>query len=274
MAPSKVNSEPGAAAAGELLAPFLDAPDRSALVFDIDGTLAPIAARPEQVQVPEPTRDLLRELERRYALVACVSGRRALEARRIVGIDSLAYIGNHGLEQLPPAADEVIVEPSLAPLAARVRSFAQSRYGEELERAGVRLEDKDAIWVFHWRGAGDESAAEQELEQVAAEAEAEGLVPHWGRKVLEISPRVRADKGTAVEAALAGRSIDQALYAGDDATDLDAFRKLSELQRDGGLLALCIGIRSDEGPPEIVREADLVVEGPEGLVELLRALAR
>ena len=222
--------------------------------------------------MPEPTRALLRRLEQRYALVACISGRRAIEARRIVGIDSLAYVGNHGLELLRAGAREAATDPSLAALAARVRAFATSRQGDELERLGVRLEDKDSIWVFHWRGVPDEQAARQELERVAAEAEREGLVPHWGRKVLEIRPPLEADKGTAVEAALDGLEVGRALYAGDDTTDLDAFRKLRELEGAGRVRAICVGVRSIEGPQAITAEADLVVEGPQGMFELLESL--
>jgi trehalose 6-phosphate phosphatase len=215
----------------------------------------------------------LRRLEERYALVACISGRQAAEARRIVGIDSLTYVGNHGLELLSPGAAEAVADPSLPHLATRVRAFATSRQSDELERLGIRIEDKDAIWVFHWRGVDDEETARRALERVAGEAERDGLVPHWGRKVLEIRPPVAADKGTAVEAALDGRGLAQALYAGDDTTDLFAFRKLRELERAGAVRAVCVGIASSEGPPAITDEADLVVDGPEGLVALLDLLA-
>jgi trehalose 6-phosphate phosphatase len=273
-AKSELNGEQTALAA-ELLAPFLDRPDRSALVFDVDGTLAPIVPRPEDAEVPAGTRALLEALEQRYGLVACISGRRAAEARRIVGLDSLTYIGNHGLESLPPGAKAPSVDPSIGELGERVRDFATSHSDQDLARFGIRLEDKDTIWSFHWRGAPDEEAARGALERVAREAAGEGLVPHWGRKVLEIRPPVEADKGTAIEAALAGasRAIEQALYAGDDTTDLDAFRKLRELDDAGALNTLCVGVRSKEGPAAISVDADLAVEGPEGLVGLLRTLA-
>jgi trehalose 6-phosphate phosphatase len=271
-AKSELNGEPAARAA-ELLAPFLDRPDRSALVFDVDGTLAPIVLRPEEADVPRPTRALLEALARRYAFLACISGRRALEARRIVGIDSLTYVGNHGLELLPPGAKAAAVDPALPGLAERVRAFATSRYGDELARLGVRLEDKDAIWSFHWRGAQEEDAAKRALERVAAEAGDEGLVPHWGRKVLEVRPPVATDKGTAVATALDERPLARALYAGDDTTDLDAFRKLRALAREGRLDALCVGVRSAEGPAAVIAEADLVVDGTEGVVALLDRLA-
>jgi len=228
---------------------------------------------PADSAVPEPVRSLLEHVAHRYALVACISGRRALEARQIVGLDSIAYVGNHGLETLAPGAREVTVEPALASLAGAVGDFARSAYGPELEALGVRVEDKDAIWAFHWRGAPDDRAAREALEDVAAEADREGLVPHWGRMVLEIRPPVPADKGTAVASALDGKPVTHALYAGDDTTDLDAFRKLRALEADGRIGALCVGVRSTEGPEAIEREADLVVDGTEGVTTLLEALA-
>jgi trehalose 6-phosphate phosphatase len=228
---------------------------------------------PDAARVPDTTRRLLEQLHGRYAVVACISGRRALEARRIVGLDSVSYVGNHGLERLEPGAAEPIVDPGLAPLARAVASFARDAFDDELVRKGVRLEDKYAIWSFHWRGAADEDAAREAVERVAAAAAREGLVPHWGRKVLEVRPPVATDKGTAVAAALDDAPVARALYAGDDVTDLDAFRKLRALEAEGRIDALCVGVRSAEGPDEIVGEADLVVDGPGGVTELLEVLA-
>ncbi len=255
------------------LQPFIAEPQRSALLFDVDGTLAPIVSDPRVAAVPEATRQLLERLRSSYGLVACISGRQALEARRIVGLDSLAYVGNHGLERLEPGDAEPTVDPALEEFAAAVRAFVGNAYGEELQRLGVRLEDKDAIWSFHWRGAPDESAAREALGGVAAEADREGLRSHWGRLVLEIRPPVPTDKGTAVARALDGRPLARALYAGDDTTDLDAFHKLRALAAERRIEALCVGVRSEEGPPEIEREADLTVDGPGGVTDLLRTLA-
>ena len=253
------------------LDPFVAEPARSALLFDVDGTLAPIVMDPGAAAVPEPTRAMLESLARRYGLLACISGRRAEEARRIVGIESIAYVGNHGLETLAAGAAEPVTDPAVAPYSPAIEAFAQ-RARKPLEELGVGLEDKDAIWSFHWRGAPDEEAARAALEGVALAAKREGLVPHWGRKVLEIRPPVEADKGTAVAAALNGRPLARALYAGDDSTDLDAFRKLRALEAEGRVDAVCVGVRSAEGPEAIVREADVVVDGTAGIVELLRRL--
>ncbi|HEY8842491.1 MAG TPA: trehalose-phosphatase, partial [Gaiellaceae bacterium] len=73
------------------------------MLLDVDGTLAPIVARPELAEVPEETRTELRRLVERYAVVACVSGRSGEEARRLVGVEGVVYIGVHGLELAPEA---------------------------------------------------------------------------------------------------------------------------------------------------------------------------
>jgi len=67
--------------------------------------------------------------------------------------------------------------------------------------------------------------------------------------------------------------VEAALYVGDDTTDLDAFRGLRELEHSGSLgEALCVAVSSDEAPPDLAREADLTVDGPGGVRELLQAL--
>ncbi len=259
----------------ELLTPLLERPERSAVLLDIDGTLAPIVARAEDSEVPEPTSRLLERLASRYGLVACVSGRRAEDARRLVGVDSLTYVGNHGLERLSPGAEEVEISLELARLDEELRAFAESAYTPRLESLGVRLEDKRSIWSFHWRSAEDERAARAALEDVAGAAERRGLAPHWGRKVLEVRPPLGVDKGTAVSELVRDAGSSAALYAGDDNTDLHAFRALRRLQEAGRLEgAVCVGVRSDEAPAELARESDLLVDGPAGVTELLERLAR
>ena len=137
----------------------------------------------------------------------------------------------------------------------------------------MRREDKQAIAAFHWRGAPDEERAEEAVREIAREAEQEGYVVHWGRKVLEVRPPVPFDKGLGIAALLRSEDLDAALYVGDDRTDLDAFRALRELAEEGVVKsALCVAVGSDEAPPEMAEEADLVVDGPAGVRGLLEAL--
>jgi trehalose 6-phosphate phosphatase len=264
---------PPAATLLEALEPIRSTPDRAAILLDIDGTLAPIVRHAADAHVPEATRGVLIEISRRYGLLGCISGRRAATARQIVSIGTIAYVGNHGGELLRPGATRAEIDPELAEWTGRVRAFTERVYTSELQRIRVRSEDKDAIAAFHWRGAPDEDVAAAAVREIAALAEQEGLVVHWGRKVLEVRPPVRLDKGLGVRTLLRSAELDAAMYVGDDTTDLDAFRALRELQDEGELRsALRVAVESDEAPPELSREADLGVAGTAGVRELLEAL--
>ena len=261
------------AALEELLQPLKDDPERSAVLLDVDGVLAPIVQQPDDAHMPETTRRPLIEVARRYGTVACVSGRRASDARRIVALGSIAYLGSHGSEVLRPGAVAPELDHELQAWSRRVQAFAHDAYGEKLRRLRVRLEDKEAIAALHWRGVPDEDEALACVEDVAERAEQAGFVPHWGRKVLEIRPPVRIDKGAGIVSLLRETDLAAAVYVGDDVTDLDAFRGLTELQELGRLgYALRVGVSSDETPSALSDEADTLVDGPEGVRDLLRAL--
>jgi trehalose 6-phosphate phosphatase len=262
-----------AATLAEALLPLRANPARAAVLLDVDGTLAPIVRHATDAAVPEVTRVRLIELAKVYGLLACVTGRRAADARSMVSIGSIAYVGNHGGEVLMPGATRAEVDPELEEGSRRVREFAARADTPELTRLRVRAEDKHAIVAFHWRGAPDEAAAEAAMRELAESAEAGGLTAHWGRKVLEVRPPVPLDKGVGIRRLLRQADVAAALYAGDDATDLDAFRALAEMAEAGELeTAVRVGVRSDEGPPEIAEEADVTVDGPDGVRRLLEAL--
>jgi trehalose 6-phosphate phosphatase len=224
-------------------------PSRAAIVLDVDGTLAPIVAQPEEAAVPESTRAEIRRLVERYALVACVTGRPSEDAERMVGVEGVTYAGLHGLE--------------LDPHAERYRESIHSF----VATVDWPVEDKGLTVSFHYRGAENENTARAELETVAERARTTGLRARFGRKVLEILPPVEADKGTAVRHLLADAGLNRAFYAGDDLTDLDAFRALEQLE-----LGIRVAVASDEGPRELHETADIVVDGPAELRELLGRL--
>ena len=133
------------------------------------------------------------------------------------------------------AATEVELDPEVASWSPRMDEWAREAWNDELHRLRVRAEDKDVIRAYHWRGAPDEAAAEAAVRELAERAEADGLVVHWGRKVLEVRPPVALNKGRGVEHLLDGTDITAAVYVGDDNTDLDAFEALRRLVAEGRL---------------------------------------
>ncbi len=237
-----------------LLVRFRSEPAQAAVLLDIDGTLAPIVERPEDAAVPPATRAEVERLAGRYALVACVSGRPSAEARRLVGLDELEYVGVHGLEDDPEAR-------RFAPELQRFAADAAWPWSVE-NKGGVTL-------AFHYRQADDEQDAARRVEALSKAAEEAGLTTHPGRKVLEVRPPVAIDKGIAVLRLLGDRPISRALYAGDDTTDLDAFRGLDE---SGLETVVKVGVGSTEMNPRMLNASDFVVDGPPGLLEFLRQL--
>ena len=232
------------------LARIAGEPGVAAILLDVDGVLAPIVPVPAAAAVPEETQAELRRLHRRYALVACISGRSGGEARRIVGVEELVYVGEHGLE----------LEPAAAGWSERLRAFAATVPWDDVELKPLTVS-------FHYRRAANEDEALALLEGVAQRAREDGLVPRFGRMVLELRPPLDANKGTAVRHLLEERGLTRALYAGDDTTDLDAFAALERLE-----LGVRVAVASAEGPATLREAADVVVDGPAELLELLRSL--
>jgi trehalose 6-phosphate phosphatase len=260
--------------AAVLLEPLRSNSESSAVFTDVDGTLAPIVTDPGDAAIPTRAREVLATLADRYALVGCISGRRAAEVRRMVGLERLCYIGNHGFERILPGDTAATPDPALHDHAGAALAYVSRLDRERLDAAGLRLEDKGSIQAFHWRGAPDEGQAEDEASRIAADVAARGLVPHFGRMVLEVRPAVGLDKGTALAELLEARELEHCLYAGDDRTDVQAFTMLREMRSAGDLrTAVCVGIASAESPTEVSTEADFVVATPEEFLAVLELLA-
>jgi trehalose 6-phosphate phosphatase len=244
-------------------------PDKVAVLTDIDGVLAPIVPTPDMSEVPEELRELLRRLSGRYRVVAGVSGRAAEDALRLVGLEEVVYYGNHGFEILRNGEIEIV--PEAAPYEEAVEEL-EKRAREKLEPLGAFVEEKGITASIHYRNASPE-VGERCKEFVEREGERLGLRITVGRGVVEARPPIRADKGTATRKVVEEYEPEKALFIGDDTTDLDAFRELEALREEGVLLEILrIGVESEEGPPEIVSKADLVVD-VENVDEVLRALA-
>ena len=237
---------------------------------DIDGVLAPIVPTPDMSEVPEELRELLRRLSERCRVVAGISGRSAEDALRLVGLEEIAYYGNHGFEVLRPGG-EVEIVPEAEPYKEKVEEL-ENKTREELESLGAFVEEKGITASIHYRNVSPE-VGERCREFVEREGERLGLRITVGRGVVEARPPIRADKGTATRKVVQEYEPQKALFIGDDTTDLDAFRELEKLCEECVLTEILrIGVESEEGPAEIVSEADLVVEGTDGVEEVLRAL--
>jgi len=243
---------PLAATADALVERLASAPEKAGLFLDFDGVLAPIVARPEDAATPPETRAELERLAGRYRLVCVVSGRPADDVRARVGVDGIVYVGSHGLE----------LDPEAERWRQRIHAFA----GDAAWPA-AQIEDKGLSVAFHYRDRPDEDAAVAELEAIAGQARDDGFATRFGRRVLEVLPPLDSNKGTAVRRLLHDAGIGSALVAGDDTTDLDAFRAVEDLE-----LRVRVAVASAEAPSLLCEHADVVVESTGAFLELLRKL--
>jgi trehalose-phosphatase len=241
------------------------------IMLDVDGTLAPITSHPDLAAVPGETREAIAALARQPGVtVVIVSGRAAADARRVVGVDGVWVIGNHGAELLRPDGGHE-VDPGAALYAGAMERTAAALEPvvARVSGGGAWVENKRFTLAVHTRGVADAavSGLRQAVGNIAAE---EGLSVRDGKKVIEVRPPVPVDKGTAVVAlarrlgALApGASV---LFAGDDVTDEDAFRAL----RASGGTVVTIQVGSDDG---VGSAAEYRVDDPAAMRTLLIELA-
>ena len=263
-----------AATIEELLQPLRDDPEHSAVLLDVDGVLAPIVQQPDDAHMPETTRRPLIEVARRYGTVACVSGRRASDARRIVSLGSIAYLGSHGSEVLRPGRDRARSSTTScrrgrggcrpSPTRRSARSCAGCACASRTRRRSPRC-----------TGAGRPTRTTRwpRSRRSPRPPRRPASSPTGAARCSRSARRCGSTRAPGSSACCGETDLAAAVYVGDDVTDLDAFRGLSELQERGRLgYALRVGVRSDETPPELEEEADAMVDGPDGVRGLLRAL--
>jgi trehalose 6-phosphate phosphatase len=229
---------------------------RAGILVDFDGSLSPIVARPELAQIREGARDALARLVGRFAVVAVVSGRTRGELESLIGVPGVRLAALYGIDDattLPEGLED------------RVRSIAGTI-------PGIRIEHKGGSIAAHYRGASDPDAAASALsEALAPIATATGMELIEGKKVVELVPAGRPLKDGAVERIVEEVGLDAVLYAGDDQADLKAFEVLDRLAAEG-LVTVKVAVHGPETPAALTAAADVVVDGPTGLVGLLRRL--
>ncbi|MGW0711399.1 trehalose-phosphatase [Streptomyces sp. NPDC002643] len=267
---------PATPAGRDALDAILARPGRTVVGLDFDGTLAPIVADPEQARAHPDAVAALSALAPRIASVAVITGRPPAVAVEyggfagVPGLERLVVLGHYGTERWDAATGEVIAPPPHPGVAA-----ARAELPAILERVGAAegtwVEEKGRAIAVHTRRALDPQAALDSLRAPLGELAAQhGLIVEPGRLVLELRPP-GMDKGAALRAHVRATNAQAVLYAGDDLGDLPAFDMVETLRAEGtfGLL-VCSG--STE-VTELAKRADVVVDGPAGVVRLLATIA-
>ena len=243
----------------------------SALISDIDGTLSPIVASPEEAVVLPECRRALHALATRLDLVAVISGRTAAEAHRMVGLDDLLYVGNHGLERWDRIEG---YRNEAAAFEGEMRELRATLERELRATRDVRIEDKGSILSLHYREASRPDEVRQQILGLLASLLAPSrFVVAEGKMVIEVRPPLALDKGTVIEGLARERGLRGTVFLGDDVTDVDAMRALKRM-RERGLASLAIGVAGDDMPDALAAESDVLLPGPLAVAAFLEALAR
>jgi trehalose 6-phosphate phosphatase len=242
---------------------------RAGLVTDVDGTISPIVARPEEALVLPRAREALVGLRDCLTLVAVVTGRAVADVRQLVNLDGLTYIGNHGLETFSHGHPQTLPEarPWVPRLAATLDQLAAQLPPELADR--VVIENKGATASLHYRLAHDPDRARRVLLDCLARcAGSSQLHIEEGRRVINILPPLAVTKGSAVTWLVRAHNLNGIVYLGDDLTDAHAFRALAAL-RETGVRTLSIGVVGPETPPSIRQLADASVPTVAAVADLL-----
>ncbi|MDQ4035771.1 MAG: trehalose-phosphatase [Chloroflexota bacterium] len=242
------------------------------LLTDFDGTLSPIVADPALSRLVDGAGGALAALAERLAVVAVVTGRAPLDARRMTEVPGLLIAGNHGTEWLEPDAGQAIA----APAASSVRADVDSALAGLPELTGVTVEHKGMSATVHYRNAPDPDRALTAILEGLGALEGRRIVLRHGRMSVELRPIGFGDKGSAARAIVERFGLRGVVVMGDDLTDLDMFRVVAELRAEHRIRGAIIGIGGADAdvPASVVEASDVVLADPAEAAALLVAVSR
>jgi trehalose 6-phosphate phosphatase len=262
---------PGTVAGRDGLAALLRDPGRALIALDFDGTLSPIVDHAADARAHPLAAATLARLAGQAGTLAIITGRPAASAVELGGFEQvpgLIVLGQYGRERWQAGQ---LVKPDASPEVAAARAELPAVLAAAGAAAGTWAEDKgDALAVHTRQAAAPDEALEQLRGPLTELAGRAGLVVEPGRLVLELRPP-GTDKGSALERLVIERNAAAVLFGGDDLGDIPGFQAVARLRADGTPgLAVCSGSAEATG---LARYADLLVDGPSGVIALLSALS-
>jgi trehalose 6-phosphate phosphatase len=261
-------------------AALVRAASSAVVALDFDGTLSPIVDDPEAAHIHPEASDVLVDLADAVAAVAVVTGRPARQALALGGLDDVGNLigeggkelylfGQYGNERWTSTQRRVISPRPPHGLATFLRELP--RVLRSVDAGDAFVEDKGLAVAVHTRRLEDpEAAFERLLPKLRDLAEQHDLVVEPGRNVIEIRSH-GMHKGLVVRTLVEELEAGAFLFAGDDLGDLEAFEAVGELAREGMPTLLVCSASTEES--RLAALADVVVKGPEGVLDLLRQLA-
>jgi trehalose 6-phosphate phosphatase len=244
----------------------------TAIVTDVDGTISEIAPTPDEAVVTESMRKELVKLNKKFQLIAVISGRSVLNAREMVGVEGLLYVGNHGMEFLKNG--QISMDPSVEKYITQIKKTGQKLKNGDLSQInGLTFEDKGICYSIHYRLASSpENAREKILTTLQDDPECKNLKISEGRRLVELKPPVNRDKGTILQSIIDQYNLKKIIYLGDDITDVDAFNKLKDLENEGKIEGASVLVCSSEIPSYVKKHSSFFVNGVDEILKFFQWL--
>ena len=239
---------------------------------DVDGTISEIVPTPDEAMVTESMQNALIKLHEKFQLVAVVSGRSVLNAREMVGVEGLLYVGNHGMEFLKN--NHLSMDPQVEKYLPQIKKTGKKIKEGDLSRInGLIFEDKGICYSIHYRCShSPENVREKILNTLQKDPECKNLNISEGRRLVELKPPVNCDKGTILHGVIDQYNLKKIIYLGDDITDSDAFNKLKELENEGKIEGAGILVRSSEIPSYVKKHSSFFVNDVDEVLKFFQWL--
>lgn len=238
--------------------------EKTAVITDIDGTISKIVLDPYDASISQIMKTTLEKLVNKFQIVGVITGRNVRNAKEMLEVEGLLYIGSHGLEYLKD--DEIYIEPEVEEYLPLIKKVAQNIQTEEelCNIKNILFQEKGLCFTVHYRKCEDQEGTRRKILDAINELEGlENFKITEGRKVVEIRPKIGHDKGTILEKLINENKLEKVIYLGDDVTDVDAFNKLKELNGKDKVTGAGIVVVSEEVPEYVEENASFYVKGVE-----------
>ncbi len=245
------------------------------MVFDIDGTLSPIAPTPDEARLFPGVQALLAEA-RQYAHVAIMTGRAIEGGAAMINLEGLTYIGSHGLEWSNglPTSSTIQISPEAMVYAEPGSQLLTLAEQQLADLPGVFVDRKRIGGSIHYRLSPDPEQARQTiLDRLTGPAHAANMRLSEGKRVVEVKTPLNINKGRALRTFAEQFAVQGLLFAGDDRTDLDAILEIERLRQEG-MDAISIVVQHADTLPELLAHANIVVQEVDGMAQLLREIVQ
>ena len=229
----------------------------SGLFLDIDGTLSEIVPLPHEASISPGIRGAVAALASRLALVCIVTGRPAANGRRMVGLDQLTYVGNHGMEWIQ--GGNVFTDGAAVPYEGDVERALEA-VKEQCGATDAIIEEKACSFAVHYRNSADPQAVERMALQAIEQQDDCRVRVLTGKAHINVLPPVTVNKGTAVRSLVGSHGLGWGLIAGDDVTDIDAFREGRNLAADSDFRCTNVAVLGEDCPAGLLELADYTLE--------------